>query len=260
MTNEEKDRLQYMIDVMQAKRIKGYEDYYITTNGDVYSKRKKETYIKLKPGIYKGYQYVYLVNDAGPKKMLIHRLVAEAFITNANKLPYIDHINTNRSDNRVENLRWCTAKQNCNNVLTTLHQRQSSGTKELRNIRKYSLTGELLGTYLSPQRGAISEGHKGNTCVIRCCNGERCSAYGKIWRWEGDAFDKYPLPIHPYRHLIKRSGIGQYDIYNNLIGIYKSIAEAANKTGIKTQNISACCLGKYRCKSAGGFIWKYIEK
>jgi hypothetical protein len=42
----------------------------------------------------------------------VHRLVAETFIPNPNNLPFIDHINANRLDNRVENLRWCTEKQN----------------------------------------------------------------------------------------------------------------------------------------------------
>ena len=62
-----------------------------------------------------GYINVYL-NDGDKKQpYLKHRLIAEQFIPNSNNLPVIDHINHNRTDNRIENLRWCSSSTNSYN-------------------------------------------------------------------------------------------------------------------------------------------------
>ena len=54
-----------------------------------------------------------IVNIPGRRAMkLVHRLVAEAFIDNPRGCREVDHINHNRQDNRVENLRWVTHKEN----------------------------------------------------------------------------------------------------------------------------------------------------
>ena len=64
---------------------------------------------------------VVLSKDAKTKAIRVHRLVAEAFIPNPENKPQIDHIDTNMSNNNVENLRWVTAKENMNNPMTRKH-------------------------------------------------------------------------------------------------------------------------------------------
>lgn len=63
-----------------------------------------------------GYKVIHLRDTFNGKNRLLkmHRLVAETFIPNPNGHPQIDHINGKRDDNRVDNLRWCTNKQNIN--------------------------------------------------------------------------------------------------------------------------------------------------
>ena len=139
------------------KDVIGWEECYMVSNkGRVKSKDRfvynpiingmnlKEGKI-LKPIIApNGYLRVHLrdAKNKRSKNCLIHRLVAEAFIDNKENKPQIDHINTIRSDNRVENLRWCTSKENHNNETTLInHGKASEGRimseKQKQAIRKY---------------------------------------------------------------------------------------------------------------------------
>ena len=81
---------------------------------------------EVKP-ILNGYLQVNLSGIRVPQ--LVHRLVAEAFIPNPENKPTVDHINGNRLDNRVENLRWVTQKENNNNPNTRYKNVYSSNRK-----------------------------------------------------------------------------------------------------------------------------------
>ena len=59
-----------------------------------------------------GYEEVALTRQNKRKLITVHRLVAKAFVPNPNGYGYVDHINGVKTDNRVENLRWCTNQQN----------------------------------------------------------------------------------------------------------------------------------------------------
>ena len=68
----------------------------------------------------------------------MHRLIAEAFILNPENKPFIDHINGNRADNRIENLRWVTNKENCNNPNTKYKGVYGSKRKVLSYIQGFN--------------------------------------------------------------------------------------------------------------------------
>ena len=111
------------------KEIKGFENYTVNDSGD----NEKTVYNRIR-GRYKkpqhypnGYLFVTLYQDGKNKMFLLHRLIANAFIPNPDNKSCIDHINGNNQDNRVENLRWCTQKENMNNLIT--RQRISNNRK-----------------------------------------------------------------------------------------------------------------------------------
>lgn len=58
-------------------------------------------------------KYVSLYKNGVKKTCIVHRIIAKAFIPNPNNYPQINHIDGHPDNNNVDNLEWCTAKQNC---------------------------------------------------------------------------------------------------------------------------------------------------
>lgn len=86
-----------------------YEKYTISKNGIVKKVGRKQPMAQ-RP--QKGYMIVQLTTPKGKKNIRVHRLVAEAYIPNPQKLPYVNHKNGIRHDNRWTNLEWCNATHN----------------------------------------------------------------------------------------------------------------------------------------------------
>lgn len=110
--------------------IPGYKGLYqVSSAGNVKSLPKYHSKIEK---VLKGYTdkdgYIKVrlcLNTKIRKSHFVHRLVAISFINNEKCLPEVDHINTIKNDNRVENLRWCDHKSNINNA-TTLKKKSES--------------------------------------------------------------------------------------------------------------------------------------
>jgi hypothetical protein len=97
------------------KVIPGFSNYSISIGGVVYSNRRPGSKGgALKPYINaNGYHTVNLYNDNGNvKNVRVHRLMAQAFIQNPDNKPQVNHINGVKTDNRLENLEWASAKEN----------------------------------------------------------------------------------------------------------------------------------------------------
>ena len=90
--------------------IVGYENYLIYPDGKVYSKKSKRYLKHTDDG--NGYYRISLSKDGIVKKHRIHRLVGLHYIPNPDNKRFLDHINRDRKDNRIENLRWVDKSEN----------------------------------------------------------------------------------------------------------------------------------------------------
>lgn len=180
------------------KTVEGFENYEVSNRGNVRSKDRvairkgKETHLKgmmLLPSMNeRGYKRVTLYggNRTKRKQILVHRLVAEAFLDNPVGLPYINHKDENPQNNSVENLEWCTAKYN-SNYGTAIERRvahqdwRSISAKQSIAVMQLTMDGEIVNTYESMTE-ASNSGFK-IPGISKCCKGFLKSYRGYVWRY-----------------------------------------------------------------------------
>lgn len=120
-------------------------------------------------------EYVFYY-DGDKKYISIHRLVAENFIPNPQNKPCIDHINTIKTDNRVDNLRWVTHKENMLNPIT--YDRINEAKKK--GIVGFDKNGNEVCRFDSVNE-AVAAGYSRHCgCVA---NGKRISSNKLYWKW-----------------------------------------------------------------------------
>lgn len=134
------------------KKIDGFDGYSVSDSGLVMNTRTGKI---LKPkSAGKGYQNVCL---PGGRYHYIHRLVAQAFITNKDGLPQVNHIDGDKKNNAATNLEWCSASQNLKHAYDTGLLNESACKKPVRGsdhpssrrVRMESETGHISITFTS---------------------------------------------------------------------------------------------------------------
>ena len=200
----------------------------------------------VKPQLRKGGYYHITIHCKGKVRlMLVHRLVAMAFIPNPHNLPQVNHKDENPSNNCVDNLEWCDQKYNSN--YGTNGQRISAKlTNGLRGkvVEQYDRKGNFIKEFPSVAEVSRLLGLT-TSSVARCCNGSKKYSIvgGCQWKYKGSDKQIQILPV-----------INKYLQDGTLICSYNSVIDASKDTGVHHSSICQCFTGKK--KSAGGFIWK----
>ena len=132
----------------------------------------------------KGYERVHLYKDKKGKYFKIHRLVAMAFIPNPDNLPQVNHRDENKTNNRVDNLEWCTQEYNLNyGTATRRTQLANTNGKLSKPVLQYTLEGIFIKEWKSTMDVQRNLGFY-QSSISECCRNIRKTAYGYLWKYK----------------------------------------------------------------------------
>lgn len=133
----------------------------------------------------KGYLYVCLWDNNKGKKVYVHKIVLSSFLRGKGIGEECNHLNENRTDNRLNNLEWCSHKYNINyGERTKKHSKSMKNHKSLSvPVIQLSLNNEYIAEYPS-LREAGRVMNRSFTSIKECCKGRCKSAFGFKWMYK----------------------------------------------------------------------------
>lgn len=177
----------------------------------------------------------------GKKCFSVHKLVMLTFIGERPEGKVIDHINGIHTDNRLENLRYCTIYENNNNP----------NSDNVRPILQYTMSGEFICKWDSMTKACVGLGIKSHG-ISDVCRGKKPSAGGYQWKYYNA---NKPIPQKIAELKPQKKAILQHTLNGDFVKKFDSITCAVKELGINVNQISQCLRAKRN--SAGGFKWQY---
>lgn len=169
----ESDDIKYNIPIDNLK------NYMVTKSGKIWS-NKSNRFLSQK--ITNAYKMINLCSKA----YMIHRLVALTFIPNPDNKPYVNHINCNTIDNRLENLEWVTQKEN-----TNAHDKEISHPRKVLQINN---DDQIICTYDSIT-DAANEVNLSRTAVSKAVCGKNQTAGGFKWKYVDENYEAKEIDL-----------------------------------------------------------------
>lgn len=173
--------------VSNMGRVKSLNRVIVMKNG--VSRKTKGLILKQKYEERTGYLIATLYKKHKRKDVLVHRLVAQTFIVNSENKRQVNHINEDKTDNRVENLEWMTAKENSNHG--TRNERIKNTQIKNGYIKKMSqpiLQYDLEGNLIKEWESAREAGRNGfdRSSIAKCCKGKQKIHKGFVWEYKSE--------------------------------------------------------------------------
>lgn len=230
------------------KPIIGYESLYSVSNtGEIFSYRSNSI-IRQQDSF--GYKSVALYDKEGKcKRYRVHRVVAQTFLPNPNNLPQVNHIDSNKNNNSVCNLEWCTSKQNTNHAIKENNYFYAAHiSKKQKPVYSLDREGNILEKYNTVAEASRKLGVSRKMVYYLLGSGKRT---------------KKGLLLYSEREIKKlvvskkdiRRKIMQKDNRGNVVARFNSVTEASRTNNIARSAVSNNLNGY--TKLCGGFKYEY---
>ena len=159
--------------------------YEVSNNGEI---RNIETGRILKQQSHHGYKRVRIDKGEGRKTYFVHRIVADKYLERVEGKDFINHINSDKTDNRAENLEWCSVQENNahayknNNKIP--RKKKVIGTDIKTGEKKQFESLWEAGKYILKKENKFQK-HINSVCykIVLCCNGKQGTSYGYTWEF-----------------------------------------------------------------------------
>ena len=237
------------------KDIKGFEGRYQVSNMgrvrslDRWRLNERPHFIKgmmLNPSLNKRSGYLRVSLSDGHrnyKHIEMQRLVALHFVPGYKKGLVVNHINEIKTDNRAENLEWCTYQYNLNYSDVVAWKRKP--------VYQYDLDGNFVKKF---KCGNQAEQELGFTIVHAIYGSKRGYTHGFLFSQEPHTKEYWNKVTKENKCSIRR--VAQYDDNGNEIARFNSVTKAAKAMDVTVTCISNCCRGK--TIHAAGYKWRFL--